>query len=347
MGSFSSCLALESTRSQRPLVRLPWRVPGEYPRRPEGTTQAAPHGQEDLAASREEIGCTAAESTVRGNVRERRQQFGLGVQAFVPQLHAPGRQGEVATSTRRPSLPLGQETAQVISARSEFSAAALHVGYPAQTQSALLDGIERGLEFVGGVFATMRFDNLRLAVARVIRGAASDGAGPVHGLPVPQPVRVLVHLARHRGGCTQPRTSSAPRGSSIARHPDPGDLRHPNPTGAVVPQPTKQAATGAIVSSVTVGAILPFSPVAGLLGFIPPRILRAPGCPGRHVPDARRAREALALRVDGTRQGAAIGTGGPQPPSPRAALPPPRCSVHGTRRRTAPRCRRTVKRVAM
>ncbi len=119
---------------------------------------------------RDELGCTAAESTVRGFVRERRQELGVGIQAFVPQHHPPGAQGEVDFYEAHFAFPSGLEKAQVISVRSEFSAAALHVAYPAQTQTALLDGICRGLEFVGGVFPIMRFDNLRQAVARVIRG---------------------------------------------------------------------------------------------------------------------------------------------------------------------------------
>ncbi len=118
----------------------------------------------------EELGCTAAESTVRAYVRERKQGIGLGVQAFVPQHHPPGAQGEVDFYEAQFQFPWGQQKAQVIAVRSEFSALALHVAYPAQTQSALLDGIERGLSFTGGVFEVMRFDNLRLAVARVIRG---------------------------------------------------------------------------------------------------------------------------------------------------------------------------------
>lgn len=118
----------------------------------------------------EELGCTAAESTVRAYVHDRKRELGLGVQAFVPQNHPPGAQGEVDFYEADFHFPRGQQTAQVISVRSEFSAAALHVAYPSQTQSALLDGIGRGLEFAGGVFGIMRFDNLRLAVARVIRG---------------------------------------------------------------------------------------------------------------------------------------------------------------------------------
>lgn len=119
---------------------------------------------------RDELGCTAAESTVRAFVRERRQQLGVGIQAFVPQHHPPGAQGEVDFYEAEFAFPWGPEKAYVISVRSEFSAAALHVAYPAQTQTALLDGIGRALEFAGGVFPIMRFDNLRLAVARVIRG---------------------------------------------------------------------------------------------------------------------------------------------------------------------------------
>ncbi len=119
---------------------------------------------------RDELDCRAAESTVRAYVRERRQALGVGIRVFVPQHHPPGAQGEVDFYEAYFQFPWGQERAQVISVRSEFSAAALHVAYPAQTQTALLDGIERGLQFVGGVFAVMRFDNLRQAVARVIRG---------------------------------------------------------------------------------------------------------------------------------------------------------------------------------
>jgi hypothetical protein len=118
----------------------------------------------------DELGCEAAESTVRGYVRERRQELGLGVQAFVPQHHPPAAQGEVDFYEAHFQFPWGLEKAQVIAVRSEFSALALHVAYPAQTQTALLDGICHGLHFAGGVFEVMRFDNLRQAVARVIRG---------------------------------------------------------------------------------------------------------------------------------------------------------------------------------
>lgn len=43
----------------------------------------------------DELGCTGAESTVRGYVAERKREIGLGARAFVPQYHPPGHQGEV------------------------------------------------------------------------------------------------------------------------------------------------------------------------------------------------------------------------------------------------------------
>jgi hypothetical protein len=118
----------------------------------------------------DELGCVAAESTVRAYVAERNREVGLGARAFVPQHHSPGAQAEVDFYEATFHFPHGPQIAQVIVVRSEFSAAAFHVAYPRQTQTALLDGIARGLAFLGGVFPTMRFDNLRQAVARVIRG---------------------------------------------------------------------------------------------------------------------------------------------------------------------------------
>lgn len=119
---------------------------------------------------RDELSCRAAEVTVRRYVRVRRRELGVGVDAFVPQHHALGAQAAVDFYEAHIDFPFGCRKAMIVTLRSEFSAASLHVAYPAQTQSALLEGIAEGLEFCGGVFATLRFDNLIQAVARVIRG---------------------------------------------------------------------------------------------------------------------------------------------------------------------------------
>jgi hypothetical protein len=117
-----------------------------------------------------ELGVKIGESTVRAHVADRRRELGLGIAAFVPQHHPEGAQGEVDFYEAAVDFPWGREIAQFIAVRSEASAAARHRAYPSQTQAAFFDGIARGLEFHGGVFPTLRFDNLPLAVAQILRG---------------------------------------------------------------------------------------------------------------------------------------------------------------------------------
>ena len=119
---------------------------------------------------RDDRGSDVAESTVRAYVRARRRELGLGLTGYVPQRHEVARAAEVDFYEADIDFSWGRETVNVISVRSEFSGAALHVAYPNKNQSALLEGIALGLEFVGGVFRVMRFDNLTEAVARILRG---------------------------------------------------------------------------------------------------------------------------------------------------------------------------------
>ena len=88
----------------------------------------------------DELGCPVAESTVRKYVGQRRRE--LGVQAFVPQHHPVGAQGEADFYEADFDFPWGRETASIIVVRSEFSVAAHHVAYPTKTQTAFLDGLE-------------------------------------------------------------------------------------------------------------------------------------------------------------------------------------------------------------
>ncbi|MEX2501723.1 MAG: IS21 family transposase, partial [Trueperaceae bacterium] len=119
----------------------------------------------------DELGATISESTVSRYARSRRPELGPRPQVFVPQHHEMGRQAEVDFYEAHIQFPSELVVAQIITLRSEFSAAALHVAYPNQTQAALFEGIAAGLEFCGGVFPILRFDNLSQAVARVLRGA--------------------------------------------------------------------------------------------------------------------------------------------------------------------------------
>lgn len=118
----------------------------------------------------EEKGCTAAESTVRRYVGLRRTEMGFGRDVFVPQHHEAGAQAEVDFYEAALDFPWGREIAQIIAVRSEFSAAALHVAYPQQTQPAMFEAVEKAFDFFGGVFGKLRLDNLPLAVVKILKG---------------------------------------------------------------------------------------------------------------------------------------------------------------------------------
>ena len=54
--------------------------------------------------------------------------------------------------------------------RSMASGAAFHRAYPRATQQAFLEAHEGAFAYFGGVFATLRYDNLTSAVRKILRG---------------------------------------------------------------------------------------------------------------------------------------------------------------------------------
>jgi transposase len=54
--------------------------------------------------------------------------------------------------------------------RSMASGAAFHRAYPHATQQAFLEAHELAFQWFGGVFSTLRFDNLSSAVKKILRG---------------------------------------------------------------------------------------------------------------------------------------------------------------------------------
>jgi hypothetical protein len=88
------------------------------------------------------------EATVRRYVQERKRELGLsGREVFVPQ-----------------SYELGQE-AQVDWFERAWPSWAAHA-----TQQALLDAHEHAFDYVGGVFKTLRYDNMSSVVKKILRG---------------------------------------------------------------------------------------------------------------------------------------------------------------------------------
>jgi transposase len=86
-----------------------------------------------------------AEVTIRRYVRERKRELGWATRATcVPQ--------------------------QVFAMRSMASGAAFHRAYQRATQQAFLEAHEYAFDFFGGVFGLLRYDNLKSAVKKILRG---------------------------------------------------------------------------------------------------------------------------------------------------------------------------------
>jgi transposase len=111
------------------------------------------------------------ECTVRRYVRGRKIELRLATQEpFVPQSYHWGEEGQVDWYEAYVDIAEEREKAQIFSMRSMASGGAFHYAFPHASQQAFLEGHEEGFAYFGGVFETMRYDNLRSAVKRILRG---------------------------------------------------------------------------------------------------------------------------------------------------------------------------------
>ena len=112
-----------------------------------------------------------AECTVRRYVRKRKLQLGqLGHEVFIPQSYAWGQEGQVDWYEAVAEID-GEETqVYVFCLRSMASAGAFHRAYLHANQQAFLEAHELGFHYFGGVFRILRYDNLKSAVKKILRG---------------------------------------------------------------------------------------------------------------------------------------------------------------------------------
>ena len=111
------------------------------------------------------------EATVREYVRRRKRQMGItGREVFVPQSYALGQEGQVDWFEAAARLDGQMYTLQFFAMRSMASGGAFHRAYTNATQQAFLEGHEHGFDYFGGVFHTLRYDNLTIAVKKILRG---------------------------------------------------------------------------------------------------------------------------------------------------------------------------------
>ncbi len=119
----------------------------------------------------DEHGADVAETTVRQYVRSRKRSMGWAVgEVFVPQVHAPGVEAEVDWGEALVVLAGVAVTVHLFVMRASFSGAAFCQASLVETQQAFLECHVQAFEWFGGVFPKLKFDNLRSAVKKVLKG---------------------------------------------------------------------------------------------------------------------------------------------------------------------------------
>ena len=112
-----------------------------------------------------------AEVTVSRYVARRRVELGLDhVQVAVPQTHPPGAEAEVDFGEFYATVAGTWTKLWMFVMRLSCSGKAFHVAFATQAQEAFLEGHVLALEYFGAVPGRIRYDNLKPAVTRVLRG---------------------------------------------------------------------------------------------------------------------------------------------------------------------------------
>src|SRR5580700_5933695 len=112
-----------------------------------------------------------AEPTIRRYVRRRKQELGLGGrEVFVPQSYDWGQEAQVDWFEAVVKLDGERTKLPFFAMRSMASGDAFHRAYTHATQQALLEGHEHAFDYFGGVFRTLRYDNMGSLVKKILRG---------------------------------------------------------------------------------------------------------------------------------------------------------------------------------
>jgi len=120
-----------------------------------------------------------SERQVSRYVRDRRRELGDVGEAFVPQHHEPGMEGEVDWGEAWAVIDGEVVKVHLFQLRLCHSGAAFAAAFRSETQQAFLEGHVEAFEFLGGVPGRVRYDNLTSAVKQVLprRPGRSDGSG--------------------------------------------------------------------------------------------------------------------------------------------------------------------------
>jgi transposase len=118
----------------------------------------------------EEHGAVVSERQVSRYVRARRRELGDVGEAFVPQHHEPGVEAEVDWGESWATIDGQRVKVHLFQLRLCSSGGAFAAAFLNETQQAFLEGHADAFEFLGGVPALVRYDNLTSAVKQVLKG---------------------------------------------------------------------------------------------------------------------------------------------------------------------------------
>src|SRR5450631_4092065 len=118
----------------------------------------------------EEHGVVVAGSTMRDHVRKRRRDLGLAAEAFCEQVHDPGVTAEVDWGEATVRLAGVLTVLGLFLMRSCFSGACFVMAFESQCQQAFLEGHVHALDWFSGAFTTIRYDNLKSAAKKTLKG---------------------------------------------------------------------------------------------------------------------------------------------------------------------------------
>ena len=119
----------------------------------------------------------AGQSPVREYVSFPKRQLGMTMQdVFILQSYPPAAEAQVDWCEAYADLSGERVKLQVFTMRSMYSGASFHRANPRATQQAFLEAHELAFARFGGVFHTLRYDNLTSAVRRILRGYRREEA---------------------------------------------------------------------------------------------------------------------------------------------------------------------------
>jgi transposase len=124
-----------------------------------------------LRIRREKPEATVSESTVRRYAAWKKQSLSCAAkEVSIQQSYAFGEEAQVDWYEAYAEFSGDRQKVNVFCMRSMASGAAFHCAYFHATQQAFLEAHESAFAWFGGVFARLRYDNLRAAVKKVLRG---------------------------------------------------------------------------------------------------------------------------------------------------------------------------------